>query len=80
MRTVTLAQAKDQLDELVARAAGGEAVRINAQNGSAVELVAVVPSRMAVDVAAFKALTDQMAEAPQDAADLVRQMRDGARY
>jgi antitoxin (DNA-binding transcriptional repressor) of toxin-antitoxin stability system len=79
MRTVTLAQAKDQLDELVAQAAGGEAVRINTQNGSAVELVAS-PARIALDIAAFKALTDQMTEAPQNAADLVRQMRDGARY
>lgn len=79
MRTVTLAQAKDQLDELVARAAGGEPVRINAQNGPAVELVAS-PARMAIDIAAFKALTDQMVEAPQEAADLLREMRDGARY
>lgn len=67
MSKVCPADAKAHLSELVDRVAGGESVDITRRGNP-------------VDLAMLQALTVSMPAQSQDAATLVRDMRDGDRY
>ena len=80
MTNVTLANAKARLSELVDRAAAGEGVLITRRGKPVARLVAATPPRKPIDVEALRALAESMRPQEQSAADLVRAMRDDARY
>jgi prevent-host-death family protein len=80
MASVSLAEAKAHLSELVERAAAGEAVCITRRGKPIAQLTAVARTAKAVDVSALRALTDSMPMQDQSAGDFVRGMRDGDRY
>ena len=79
MEKVSLAEAKAHLSELIDRVEGGEAVDITRRGKPVARLTAAPASRKRVDLAALEALTNAMPQA-QDAAALIRSMRDGDRY
>jgi prevent-host-death family protein len=79
MSKVSLADAKARLSELVDRVAGGESVDITRRGKPVARLTAASP-RKPVDLAMLQALTASMPAQEQDAATLVREMRDGDRY
>ena len=80
MITVSLANAKAHLSELVERAAAGEAVCIT-RRGKAVARITVVDTpRKRIDLASLRAMTDAMPIQPETARDFVRRMRDEDRY
>lgn len=80
MTDIPLADAKARLSELVARAAAGEPVRITRRGHPIAQLTAIRRERKPLDVAALRKLTDSMTMSPESAGDLVRRMRDEARY
>jgi prevent-host-death family protein len=76
-----IAEAKAHLSDLVARAEAGEKVNIMRRGKLAARLVpAAMPPRKPIDIAKLRALTASLPPGQQDAADLVREMRDSDRY
>ncbi|HUB12438.1 MAG TPA: type II toxin-antitoxin system prevent-host-death family antitoxin [Acetobacteraceae bacterium] len=77
MTTVNLAEAKAHLSALVEQAAAGETVRIVRRGKPVAEITAIPAARKPVDLAALRAVTDQMPEQEQDAGAFMRTVRDG---
>ena len=80
MITVSLANAKAHLSELVERAAAGEAVRITRRGKAVARITAVDTPRKRIDVAGLRAVTDAMPVQTESARDFIRRMRDEDRY
>jgi prevent-host-death family protein len=80
MDTVSLADAKAHLSELVDRVEAGDSIDITRRGKRVARLTAVARPRKPIDRAMLEGLTAGMPPQMQDAADLVRSMRDGDRY
>jgi prevent-host-death family protein len=80
MDSISLADAKAHLSELVDRVEAGESVDITRRGKPVARLTAASRPRKPVDKALLQALTASMAPQAESAADLVRSMRDGDRY
>ena len=80
MNAISLADAKAHLSELVDRVEAGDAIDITRRGKPVARLVAASRPRKRIDAAVLQAVTQTLPPQPQDAADLVRGMRDGDRY
>ena len=80
MESVSLADAKARLSELVERAANGEPVQITRRGKPVAQIVAVQAPRKPIDFAALRELTDSMPLQAESAGDFIRRMRDDERY
>jgi prevent-host-death family protein len=80
MITVSLANAKAHLSELVERAAAGEAVCITRRGKAIAQITAVDAPRKRIDMAALQAMTDAMPVQTETARDFIRRMRDEDRF
>lgn len=80
MDQINLADAKAHLSELVDRVEAGDSIDITRRGKPVARLTAVVRPRKRIDAVALQALTATMPPQSEDAADLVRAMRDGDRY
>ena len=80
MITVSLANAKAHLSELVERAAAGEAVCITRRGKPVAQITAVDTPRKRIDMTALQAMTDAMPVQTETARDFIRRMRDEDRY
>lgn len=79
MRTVSVADAKMHLSELIDRASAGETVVITRRGKPVLELRRPATPRKRIDVAQLKALTDRM-PARGRGRPTVERMRADARY
>ena len=79
-QSVSLADAKARLSELVERAAAGDTVRITRRGKPVAQITSVKAPRQPIDIPALRALTDFMPLQKQSAREFVRAMRDKARY
>ena len=80
MGTVSLAEAKARLSELVSRAADGEIVQITRRGKPVAQITPIRPPRKPIDIEALRALTNSMAMQSESAGEFMRRMRDDARY
>ena len=80
MDAINLADAKAHLSELIDRVEAGDSIDITRRGKPVARLTAVARPRKRVDAALLRSLTETMPPQPQDAASLVRSMRDGDRY
>jgi prevent-host-death family protein len=80
MATISLAEAKARLSELVERAAAGETVCITRRGKPIAQLTAAERPWQAIDAAALKQLTDTMTPQAESAGEFIRRMRDEDRY
>jgi prevent-host-death family protein len=80
MNAVNLADAKAHLSALVDRVQVGDTIDITRRGKPVARLTSVVDPRKRVDVSQLQALTATMRPQREEAADLVRAMRDGDRY
>lgn len=80
MVTISLAEAKARLSELLDRVEAGETIEITRRGKPVARLAAVTRPRKPIDIAMLEAATSDMPPQRQSAADLVRSMRDGDRY
>lgn len=80
MAAVTLADAKAHLSELVDRVEAGDEIDITRRGKPIARLVAAVGSRKPIDVDELRVLTAAMPRQTDDAADLLRGLRDDDRY
>ena len=60
MLSVSLTNAKAHLSELVARAAGGDPVRITRRGKPVAQITAIKRPRKRIDLASLRAMTDAM--------------------
>ena len=80
MESINLADAKALLSELLDRVEAGDAIDITRRGKPVARLSAIARPRKPIDVSALRALTAALPQQTQDAADLVRSMRDDDRY
>lgn len=80
MDAINLADAKAHLSELVDRIEAGDSVNITRRGKPVARLTAVDRPRKRVDAALLQSLTATMPPLAENAADLMRSMRDGDRY
>ena len=80
MGSVSIADAKAHLSALVARAAGGETVRITRRGKPVAQIVAAKAPRKRIDIAALRAIVEKMPMQPEPVGEFIRRMRDEARY
>ena len=80
MDTISLADAKARLSELVDRVEAGDSIEITRRGKAVARLTAPTRPRKRIDVGLLQSLTATMPLQTEGAADLVRSMRDGDRY
>ena len=80
MTAINLADAKAHLSELVDRVEAGDTIDITRRGKAVARLSPVARPRKQIDMTMLQALTAVTPPQAQDAADLVRSMRDGDRY
>ena len=80
MGSVSIANAKAHLSELVERAAGGETVQITRRGKPIAQIVAAKAPRKRIDIAALRAMVKKMPMQAEPAGEFIRRMRDEARY
>lgn len=80
MDKINLADAKARLSELVDRVEAGDSIDITRRGKPVARLTAVARPRQRIDATMLRSLTATMPPTVQDAAQLVRSMRDGDRY
>lgn len=79
MGTVSLAEAKAHLSELIDGVEAGDSIDITRRGRPVARLVAAAEPRRRIDATLLAALTATMPSQAQPAADLVRSMRDSDR-
>jgi len=79
-KTISLAEAKARLSELVEVAAAGETVVITKRGKPVVRLIKTETPRQPVDLTALQRLTANMPMQSEDSGDFMRALRDNARY
>jgi len=80
MSKVSLADAKAHLSELIDRVEAGDSIEITRRGKPVARLTAVAQPRKRIDLNRLQSLTSTMPPATEDAAELVRKMRDNDRY
>ncbi len=80
MDSVSLAEAKARLSELVTRAAEGETVQITRRGRPVAQITPIQRPKKPIDVEALRALTGKMPMQSESAGDFIRKMRDDSRY
>ena len=80
MDAISLADAKAHLSELVDRVEAGDSIDITRRGKPVARLTSVARPRKRIDAALLEALTVTMPPPADNAADLVRSMRDGDGY
>jgi prevent-host-death family protein len=80
MDKVSLADAKAHLSELVDRVLAGDSIEITRRGKPVARLTAATKPRKPIDKGMLQALTAKMRPQKQEAAQLVREMRDSDRF
>jgi prevent-host-death family protein len=80
MDEIDLADAKERLSELIDRVEAGDSIVITRRGKPVARLTAVTGPRKRVDASLLQSLTETMPPQQQDAAGLLRSMRDDDRY
>lgn len=79
-RTVSVADAKAHLSELLVAVESGETIEITKRGKPVATLTGVLRAKKPVDLDWLRSVTDGMQYSDVSAGEIVRQMRDDARY
>jgi prevent-host-death family protein len=80
MNTISLADAKANLSQLVERVEAGDTIEITRRGKPAARLVAAAKPKKPISLAELEAHTKTMPHQNEGAAQLIRNMRDSDRY
>ncbi len=80
MGSVSIADAKAHLSELVERASGGETVQITRRGKPVAQIVAAKAPRKRIDIGALRAMVEKLPMQAEPAGEFTRRMRDEVRY
>lgn len=80
MDSVSLAEAKARLSELVTRAAEGETVQITRRGKPVAQLTPIQQPRKPIDIELLRSVSKMSPMQSESAGDFIRRMRDEDRY
>lgn len=80
MDTISLADAKARLSELVDRAANGESVQITHRGKPVAQITPIERPRKPIDIELLRSVRKKMPYQSEPAGDFIRRMRDEDRY
>jgi prevent-host-death family protein len=80
MTTISLAEAKAHLSELIDQVEAGDTINITRRGKPVARLVAASRPRRSIIAAKLAAVTDTMSPCSEDAGTFIRAMRDSDRY
>jgi prevent-host-death family protein len=80
MSTVSLAEAKAHLSELVERASKGETVEITRRGKPLARIVGIERPKKPIDIALLRASSRRTPMQAESAGDFMRRLRDSDRY
>lgn len=80
MESISLAEAKARLSELVSRVAEGETVQITKRGKPVAQITPVQKPRKPIDIELLRSVTDKMPMQPESAGEFMRRLRDDSRY
>lgn len=80
MKSVSVAEAKAHLSDLITRAADGETVNITRRGKPVAQLVAIQQQRKKIDAVKLKKMIANWPLQEESAGDFIRKMRDEDRY
>lgn len=80
MDSVSLAEAKARLSELVTRAAEGETVQITRRGKPVAQITPVERPRKPIDIELLRSVSKKSPMQSESAGDFIRRMRDEDRY
>ena len=80
MDTVSLADAKARLSELVSRAEAGKDICITRRGKPVVKLTRLERPKKPIDFEALRKIRESMPKQTESTEDFIRRMRDDARY
>jgi prevent-host-death family protein len=80
MESISLAEAKARLSELVSRAAEGETVEITKRGKPVAQITPIGKPRKPIDVELLRSVSKNSPTQKESAGDFVRRMRDSGRY
>jgi prevent-host-death family protein len=80
MQTISLAEAKARLSELVDRASRGESISITRRGKPVATLTPAETPRKPIDLEALRELRKESPFQKESAGDFMRRMRDNERY
>ena len=80
MDSVSLAEAKARLSELVTRAAEGETVQITRRGKPVAQITPVERARKPIDIELLRSVRKKTPMQTESAGDFIRRMRDEDRY
>jgi prevent-host-death family protein len=80
MDTISLAEAKARLSELVTRAAQGETVQITKRGRPVAQITPIQRPKKPIDVELLRSVSKRSPRQKESAGDFVRRMRDDSRY
>ena len=80
MDSISLAEAKARLSELVARAAEGETVQITRRGKPVAQLTPIQRPRKPIDIALLRSVSEKTPMQSESAGDFIRRMRMTLRY
>ena len=80
MKTVSLAEAKAHLSELVSLASEGDTVQITRRGKPVAQITPIEKPRKPIDFEALRALVSKSPKQPESAGEFMRKLRDDARY
>jgi len=80
MDSISLAEAKARLSEIIDRVSEGETVQITRRGKPVAQIAPIVQPRKPIDIEALRALTSKMPMQKESAGDFIRRMRDEDRY
>lgn len=79
--SVSVAEAKSHLSEIIARVEAGEDVVITRRGVEVVRMIPIVPKKATrIDWAAIRAFTSTLPQGTTSAGEYIREMRDEERY
>jgi prevent-host-death family protein len=80
MDTISLAEAKARLSELVARAADGETVQITRRGKPVAQITPIQKPRRPIDIELLRSVSRMSPMQEESAGDFMRRIRDDYRY
>jgi prevent-host-death family protein len=80
MNTISLADAKARLSALIRRAEAGDSIEITRRGKPLARLIGIATPRKPIELSSLQALTAEIPQQPETAAESVRSMRDSDRY
>lgn len=80
MNSLSLADAKSRLSEIIDRVSQGETVQITRRGKPVAQITPIQTPRKPIDIELLRSVSGRSPLQPESAGDFIRRMRDDSRY